>query len=127
MASLNMQNLPNELVAHILSFLDSESDLQRRIYLDPAKLNRPVSSGPNTPLKNASLVCCLWRSSVIKILFRYVVWPFWRFYKPVAQDVASQIEVLNFIRRNNLSSSVENFTILIDLPLGSGQNRYPDG
>ncbi|CVK92461.1 uncharacterized protein FMAN_07357 [Fusarium mangiferae] len=127
MASLNMQNLPNELVAHILSFLDSESHLQRRIYLDPAKLTRPVSSAPNTPLKNASLVCRLWRISVMKLLFRYVVWPLWRFYKPVVQDIASQIELLDFIRRNNLSSSVDHFTILIDLPLGSGQNRYPDG
>lgn len=124
--SLTMQNLPNELIAHILSFLDSEPDLQRRIYQDPAKLSRPVSSGPDTPLKNASLVCRLWRTSVITSLFRYVVWSFWRFYKPVAQDIASEIEVLSFIRRNNLASIVESFTILIDIPRGSGQNRYAD-
>jgi hypothetical protein len=121
-----MQNLPNELVTHILSFLDSEADLQHRIYQDPAKLSRPVSSGTNTTLKNASLVCRLWRTSLIKPLFRHVVWSFWRFYKPVAQDIASEIEVLSFLRRNNLSSTVESFTILVDLPRGSGQNRYAD-
>ncbi|KAL4725438.1 hypothetical protein ACLX1H_007587 [Fusarium chlamydosporum] len=124
--ALTMHNLPNELVAHILSFLDSEADLQRRIYQDPAKLTRPVSSGPDTPLKNASLVCRLWRTSVIKFLFRHVVWSFWRFYKPVTQDIASKIEILSFIRRNNLSPTVESFTILIDIPRGSGQNRYAD-
>lgn len=121
-----MHNLPNELVAHILSFLDSEADLQRRIYQDPAKLTRPVSSGPDTPLKNASLVCRLWRTSVMKFLFRHVVWSFWRFYKPVTQDIASEIEILSFIRRNNLSPTIESFTILIDIPRGSGQNRYAD-
>ncbi|KAF4445729.1 hypothetical protein F53441_10571 [Fusarium austroafricanum] len=60
------------------------------------------------------------------MLFRHVVWPFWRFYKPVAQDIVSQIEVLDFIRRNNLSPFVEGFTIIIDIPRGPGQNRHPD-
>ncbi|KAJ4267723.1 hypothetical protein NW762_003838 [Fusarium torreyae] len=122
-----MHNLPNELVSHILSFLDSESNLQSRIYQDPAKLSRPIKSGPNTPLKNASLVCRLWRRSVLSFLFRHVVWSFARFYKPVVHDIASEIEVLDFLRRNNLSSIVESFTILIDLPRGSGPNRYADG
>ncbi|RGP65595.1 hypothetical protein FSPOR_7223 [Fusarium sporotrichioides] len=122
-----MQNLPNELVTHILTFIDPEADLQRRIYHDPAKLSRPVSSGPNTPLKNASLVCRLWRTSLIKPLFRHVVWSFWRFRKPVAQDIVSEIEVLSFIRRNNLSSTVESFTILADAPRVPGQNAYAGG
>ncbi|KAF5022396.1 hypothetical protein F66182_5536 [Fusarium sp. NRRL 66182] len=121
-----MQHLPNELIVHILGFLDSDSDLQIRIYQDPAKLTRPIQSGSNTPLKNASLVCRLWRRSVLGLLFRHVVWSFWRFYKPVAQDIASEIEVLSFLRRNGLSSIVKSFTILIDLPRGSGENRYAD-
>ncbi|KAM0343141.1 hypothetical protein ACHAPU_008890 [Fusarium lateritium] len=126
MSSPTMQNLPNELIAHILNFLDSESDLQSRIYQDPAKISRPVSSGPNTPLKNASLVCRLWRTSTINSLFRHIVWPFWRFNKPVTQDIASRIDVLDFIRRNHLSTTIETFTIIIDIPRGSGQNRYSD-
>ncbi|KAF5658420.1 hypothetical protein FHETE_9896 [Fusarium heterosporum] len=121
-----MQNLPNELIAHILNFLDSESDLQTRIYQDPAKMSRPVSSGPKTPLKNASLVCRLWRTSTINSLFRHIVWPFQRFNKPVTQDIASRIDVLDFIRRNDLSKIVETFAIIIDTPRGSGQNRYSD-
>ncbi|KAG8677294.1 hypothetical protein FPOAC2_03417 [Fusarium poae] len=121
-----MHNLPVELVNHILTFIDPEADLQSRIYQDPAKLSRPVSSGPNTPLKNASLVCRLWRTSLIKPLFRHVVWSFWRFFKPTTQDIVSEIEVLSFIRRNNLSSTVESFTILIDVPKKSGEIQDPD-
>ncbi|KAH7261931.1 hypothetical protein BKA59DRAFT_6905 [Fusarium tricinctum] len=121
-----MKNLPNELIAHILSFLDSESDLQTRVYQDPAKIARPISSGTTTPLKNASLVCSLWRTYVINYLFRHIVWPFRRFHKPVIQDIASEIDILDFIRRNNLAPIVETFTILIDTPRGSGQNRYAD-
>ncbi|KAF5245702.1 hypothetical protein FAUST_1686 [Fusarium austroamericanum] len=122
-----MQNLPNELVTHILTFIDPEADLQHRIYQDPAKLSRPVSSGPSTSLKNASLVCRLWRNSLIKPLFRHVVWSFWCFNKPTTQDIVSEIEVLSFIRRNNLASTVESFTILVDAPRRSGQDRYADG
>ncbi|KAM0239809.1 hypothetical protein ACHAPO_002783 [Fusarium lateritium] len=124
--NLTMHNLPVELVTHILTFIDPKADLQSRIYQDPAKLSRPVSSGPNTPLKNASLVCRLWRTSLLKPLFRHVVWSFWRFYKPITQDIVSEIQVLSFIRRNNLSSTVESFTILVDVPLKSGQIQDAD-
>ncbi|KAM5352570.1 hypothetical protein ACJ41O_005292 [Fusarium nematophilum] len=124
-----MHNLPNELIAHILSFLDSSSSLQRRLYQDPAKISRPVQSAEVTPLKNASLVCHLWRRSVLNLLFRHVVWAFQRFYKPPGErgDLVSQIEVLDFLRRNNLSKHVESFAIFIDPPRGAGDQRYADG
>ncbi|KAJ3521869.1 hypothetical protein NM208_g13100 [Fusarium decemcellulare] len=122
-----MHHLPNELIAHILRFLDSDSNLHQRLYEDPVKLSRPVHSSPNTPLKNASLVCHLWRRTVLNFLFRHVVWSFQRFYKPEGDDIPSQIEVLDFLRRNGLSRNVKSFTIFIDLPRGSGQNRYADG
>ncbi|KAF4981615.1 hypothetical protein FZEAL_2627 [Fusarium zealandicum] len=122
-----MDRLPNELIAHILSFLDSGSTTDRALYEDPATMSRPVQSGIRTPLKNASLVCRCWRSSVLNLLFRHVFWSFQRFYKPAGNDIASQIEVLDFLRRKGLSKHVDSLTIFIDPPSGSGQNRYADG
>lgn len=122
-----MQHLPNELIAHILSYLDSDSSLERGLYRDPSKISRPVHSGKDTPLKNASLVCRTWRRSVTHLLFRHVVWCFHRFYKPTCQDIVAGIDVLDFLRRSGVSKHVESFTIFIDIPRGSGQHRYADG
>lgn len=130
-ASPFIERLPNELLVHILGFLDSPSNIQGKLCADPTKISRPVDSGIDkgidTPIKNASLVCHLWRRSGLQLLFRHVVWSFQRFYKPADGDIASHIEVLDFLQRNGLSKDVESFTILIDPPKGMGYSRYADG
>ncbi|KAH7114055.1 hypothetical protein EDB81DRAFT_920955 [Dactylonectria macrodidyma] len=122
-----IQRLPNELLVQIFSFLHSPSNLQERLREDTVKIARPIDARTDAPIKNASLVCRLWRQSVLQFLFRYVVWSFQRFYKPKSGDIASQIQILDFVKHNGLSRVVESFTILMDPPKEAGGFRYPDG
>ncbi|KAH6952492.1 hypothetical protein BKA56DRAFT_625608 [Ilyonectria sp. MPI-CAGE-AT-0026] len=122
-----IQRLPNELLVQIFSFLDSPSNLQERLREDTVKIARPIDARTDAPIKNASLVCRLWRQSVLQFLFRYVVWSFQRFYKPKSGDIASQIQILDFLKHNGLSRDVESFTILMDPPKEAGGFRYADG
>ncbi|KAF7561283.1 hypothetical protein G7046_g2861 [Stylonectria norvegica] len=120
-------NLPNELITHILSFLDSPSFIAERLREDPAKIYQPPHTACETPIKDASLVCHLWRRSILPLLFRHALWSFQRFCKPAGDDVASQIEILAFLHRNGISQHVESFTIIIDPPRETGGTRYADG
>ncbi|KAI5467184.1 hypothetical protein BGZ63DRAFT_19753 [Mariannaea sp. PMI_226] len=122
-----IQRLPNELLIHLLTFLDSSGKTQESLRQDPEKLTRPVHSADNLHLKSASLVCRLWRQSVLPLLFRNVVWSLQRFHKPKGFDIASQIPVLEFLHRNDLSKHVESFTLFIDPPKETGGSRHSDG
>ncbi|KAH6891424.1 hypothetical protein B0T10DRAFT_312092 [Thelonectria olida] len=122
-----INRLPNELLVHILTFLDSPSPLQEALKGDPDNISRPLQFDSCLPLKTASLVCRLWRRSLLQLLFRHVVWSFQRVYKPESIDIASQIPLLEFLRRNGLSKDAESFTLLIDPPKASGGSSHSDG
>lgn len=115
-----INRLPNELLVHILSFLDSPSPLQARLNDDPELISRPLQVDSGLPLKTASLVCRLWRRSLLQLLFRHVVWSFRRLQKPDtnngSNDVASATPLLAFLARNGLDMDVESLTLFIDPP-----------
>ena len=124
MAPSTIQSLPNELLAHILGYLDAPSYFEPRLRDDPDKLvpeaGKLPEEAPGKDLKNASLVCRLWRRSVLPLLFRYVAWSFSSLAKPAAADpeaaAASEIEIefLAFLHSEGLARTVESLTIIIN-------------
>ncbi|KAI6351066.1 hypothetical protein MCOR25_010174 [Pyricularia grisea] len=112
----SLSDLPNELLSHILRFLDSRPLSERRLhdvtppYAEHGHVDHPA-------LKNCSLVNRRWRAAVLPLLFRHVQWP-------VAHDVllgleddgdpVASIPTLDFIRSHNLQYHVRTFSMLVE-------------
>lgn len=114
---ISLDHLPNELLSHILNFLDSPSPLHHKSHQDPLRIPRPVRESTRTPIKNASLVCHLWRRSILPLLFRHVQWCFRRLHRH------SRIDLLEFLGRESVSHHVESLVLLVDVP----NFRFADG
>ncbi|KAL6863986.1 hypothetical protein J3F83DRAFT_744195 [Trichoderma novae-zelandiae] len=127
MASRRMaiSQLPNELIAYILNFLDTPSDFEERLYDDPALIPGPNHSGCSSDpsrgsIKTASLVCRLWRRCTLPLLFRNVIWRFQHIIRPPpGQDPLTTVEGLEFLRflvHTGLGQCVQSLTVIIDYP-----------
>ncbi|KAM5344234.1 hypothetical protein ACJ41O_012771 [Fusarium nematophilum] len=123
-------SLPNEILAHIFSNLDSPSTLEERdFYNEPLKLvkkallSRELPSlrndfYPNNPIKSASVVCKSWRRVILPTLFRHVLWCTRCIEKPAEQgDGDSGLPFLDFLLRNGLATAVKSVTILLHYKL----------
>lgn len=121
MAPLGLTRLPAEIIIQIFGYLETSSTAEDRLRCDPEYRHRDFVKKyrSDSRLKAASLVCRQWRHCIVPLLFTHVIWTFDRFFKPPI-DVASNIEVLAFLRRNHLSRYVEHFIILIKPPPGHG-------
>lgn len=137
-----LENLPNELIAHILSFLDSSSVLEPLFcdnaaeFLDEyyAARSAPDIGGEGsyqcrTHLKSTSRVSRRWRQATLPHLFRHVIWTFERLEQPdVESDDGTRFELprrlpqdklpdlLQFLRSNNLASYVDGLTVYVPYP-----------
>src|SRR3569833_4676970 len=66
-----IDRLPVEILAHVLSFLDSPSPSDLRLHDQPSK---EMLESSDTNLKNTSLESRRWRSTALSLLFRHVIW-----------------------------------------------------
>lgn len=66
---LNINDMPNELLHHIFSYLDTPSTIPDFVKKEP----KPALLRSDTPdLKNASLVCGKWRPFTMPLLFKHL-------------------------------------------------------
>ncbi|TLS20945.1 uncharacterized protein PpBr36_10673 [Pyricularia pennisetigena] len=112
----SLSELPNELLSHILGFLDSRPLSESRLHdvTPPYGKHGRVDSAA---LKSCSLVNRRWRAAVLPLLFRHVQWPVAREVLLGLEDdgdpVAS-IPTLDFIRSHNLQYHVRTFSMLVE-------------
>ncbi|RFU78427.1 f-box domain-containing [Trichoderma arundinaceum] len=139
MARMTISQLPNELLAYILDFLDVPSVFEQHQYDDPANIPDPVAAEDKPAddamcvsdhrdafrgtIKSASLVCHLWRRCVLPLLFRNAVWRFQNITRPFEwQDPLSTVAELEFLRffiRAGLTRDVKSLTVIIDYPVSA--------
>jgi F-box-like len=115
MAPTTVHDLPNEILAQVFAHLDAPAPSESRLHDQPSP--SMLSSEART-LKDTSLVCKRWRGAVLPLLFRNVIWAFNRLqlielaeYKDA--DVAEHIDVLAFLRRNEITSYVQSLSLII--------------
>ncbi|KAI9167784.1 hypothetical protein HJFPF1_03921 [Paramyrothecium foliicola] len=121
-----IDKVPNELLCHILGFLDPPIDWDQKLRGDPHIIYEETIAEPaktaNCALKNASLVCRAWHEITEPLLFRHVVWTFERQEAPdptpderdgVRSD---ELGFLAFLLSRNLTRVVESLTVVIPFP-----------
>jgi hypothetical protein len=141
-----LQYLPNELITHILSYLDTPSVLEplfrenAATFLDEYyEARMPDISSDNSdgesesnenrpykycaPLKAASCINRRWRHATLPYLFRYAIWTFKRLEQPDVDDEAASgvaeeqlPEFLRFLRNNDLGRCMDGLTIHVKYP-----------
>src|SRR4051812_19034102 len=120
----SIDDLPTELLAEIISFLDGPAPSEDRLRDQPIKgfLNSEVRD-----VKAASLVCKRWRATSLSILYRHVLWPLDRWDLLLAEqeeDPASAMPFVKFLRDNHLGGAVRSLTMIVgDSSLGFYSRR----
>jgi hypothetical protein len=112
-----INDLPNELLTHIISFLDVPGPSISHLHDQPSSDLLCLDSR-RTCLKNTSLVSKLWRVVSVPLLFRHLVWRLdaWdlaKLYKGLQMDV--QPPPLQFLLDRNLGRErVDTFAVVFD-------------
>jgi hypothetical protein len=106
---------PPELLRQIFGLVDGPAPSDHRLNDQP---DRDMLRSPDCPLKDISLVSKRWRTVVLPVLFRNVVWSLEGCGDLLAKpnedaDPIDQIPILAFLRANDLSRHVRSFTIMI--------------
>lgn len=121
--------LPVELLLQIFSFVDNSSPApsDHRLHDQPSgDLLRQPDAPTLQPLKSISLVSSTWRSTVLPLLFRNVVWYVDRLDLDLAQAQAqaAAIPLLVYLRDTRLSPYVQSVTLVVsDKTSSRNRNR----
>ncbi|XXH04080.1 hypothetical protein Hte_010491 [Hypoxylon texense] len=107
-----MDRVPPEILLHIFEFLDGTAPSQARLHDQPRDDMLNAEDQLSLGLKNASLVCKVWRVLVLPSLFRHILW------KPKMSSLRAftlnPIPLLRFLEDNKLDRSVTTFTLVVD-------------
>ncbi|KAF9880642.1 F-box domain-containing protein [Colletotrichum karsti] len=119
--ALTINNLPNEILAQVFTHLDRPAPSDSRLHDQPSSL---MLQNPffDRDLKTVSVVNKRWRGAVLPLLFRHIVWTFDRFELPLMEetgDPASAIDLLSFLRDNNLTNYVNTLVMFAEDAMGS--------
>lgn len=114
-ASLTINTLPAELLAHIFTFIAQHAPSDLRLHDQPNADMLRVSDSHSHHLKIVSLVNRQWRATVLPLLFRNVIWYLDRLdLMRMEQSMSSYaVPLLTFIRDNNLKPYVKSLTLVI--------------
>ncbi|KAL0942892.1 F-box domain-containing protein [Colletotrichum truncatum] len=116
-----INDLPNEILAHIFTYLDRPAPSDSKLHDQPSSLMLQ-NIFFDRDLKSVSVVSKRWRGAVLPLLFRHVIWTFDRFELPLIEetgDPASAIDILSFLRTNNLTNYVNTLTMFVEDAMGS--------
>ncbi|KAL3300761.1 F-box domain-containing protein [Colletotrichum asianum] len=118
--AVTIDDLPNEILAQIFTYLDRPAPSDSKLHDQPSSL---MLQNPffDRDLKNVSVVTKLWRAAVLPLLFRHVIWTIDRFELPLIEetrDPAATIDFLRFLRDNNLTNYVTTVTMFVEDALG---------
>ncbi|KAJ4396104.1 hypothetical protein N0V93_000321 [Gnomoniopsis smithogilvyi] len=123
-ASLTIDSLPAELLAHIFAFLAEHAPSDLRLHDQPDADMLRVADPRSHYLKTVSLVNRQWRATVLPLLFRNAVWYLDRLdLMRIEQSMSpSAVPLLTFIKDNNLMPYVKSLTLVIASahPVGNG-------
>lgn len=136
--------LPVELLVHVFSFLDGPAPSDLRLHDQPHADMLRTDGAQSQPLKSVSLVSWRWRTAVLPLLFRNVIWCFDRFDLMHAdhlrelnssndnQDgrraaLQEAIPLLSFIRDYNLTSYVRTLTLVVQSTRTTRNGDHGDG
>ncbi|KAL8334454.1 hypothetical protein RB598_008958 [Gaeumannomyces tritici] len=119
-----IEDLPNELLSHIFTFLDGPAapsdarlhDQPSARLFAPAAGDLPPPPQQQLPLKSASAVSRRWRAISLPVLFRHVVWPVDRWELLLVEQEADRVAavpLLDFVRTNGLGPSVLTLTMVV--------------
>lgn len=105
-----ISTLPNEILSHVLSFLDAPRDLSEGL-LDEPCFDLTVSTIAN--LKAASCVSKQWRQAAFPMLFKHL-----HFIVPEPKDTPLALNdqirpFLEFAESNSLRSIIESFVLIV--------------
>ncbi|KAL8366377.1 hypothetical protein RB595_004920 [Gaeumannomyces hyphopodioides] len=121
----SIEDLPNELLSHIFTFLDgpaAPSDARlhdqpsTRLFGPAAGDLPPPQQQRALPLKSASAVSRRWRAVSLPVLFRHVVWPVDRWELLLVEqepDHVAAVPLLDFIRTHGVGPSVLTLTMVV--------------
>ncbi|KAF6827176.1 F-box domain-containing protein [Colletotrichum plurivorum] len=118
--ALTVDDLPNEILAQVFSYLDRPAPSDSKLHDQPSSIMLQ-NLFFERDLKTTSTICRRWRAVVLPLLFRHVVWTFDRFELPLMEetgDPASAIDLLTFLRENNLFSYVKTLTMFVEDAMG---------
>jgi hypothetical protein len=103
-----INTLPNEILSHILSYLDAPRDLSAGL-LDEPRFDLTQSKVSN--LKAASCVSKQWRQVVFPMLFKHPQFVEDQDYQPMLDGQIKPF--LEFARSNSLDTIIESFTLVV--------------
>ncbi|TEA18554.1 hypothetical protein C8034_v010934 [Colletotrichum sidae] len=112
---LTIGDLPNEILAQVFTHLDRPAPSDSRLHDQPSSLMLQ-NIFFDRDLKTTSTICKRWRGAVLPLLFRHVLWTFDRFELSLMEetgDPTSAIDLLVFLRANNLTNYVTTLTIVV--------------
>jgi hypothetical protein len=113
MVPIMIEDLPNEILFQVLSYLDHPAPSDTRLHDQPSAT---MLASEITPLKDTAWVCKRWRALLLPLLYQHIVWSFdpWDLLQLENQsDIPSAIGVLALLRRNSLTSYVQSFTMIV--------------
>lgn len=108
--------LPNELLAHVFTYLDQEAPTSW-LFDQPAA---QMFDTPPCDLKEASLVSWHWRFVARPLLFRHIIWRVNDLSVPLRRGARVVIELesfLSFLRNEDLAHFVDTFTLVSGLDM----------
>jgi hypothetical protein len=112
---ISINNLPNEILSHILSFLDvSPPSAATSVLLEEPHFG--ITQADDAPLKAASCVTRRWRSAAIPLLFKHAQFRSREDPSRFPQiTLLEQIKpFLEFITKHNLGKAIPTFTLIIE-------------
>lgn len=117
-----INTLPNEILSHILSYLDAPRDLSAGL-LDEPRFDLTQSKVAN--LKATSCVSKQWRQVVFPMLFKHPQFVEDQDYQPMLDRQIKPF--LEFARSNSLGTIIESFTLVVkDAKVYSKGKNPPD-
>lgn len=127
-ARTSIEALPNELLSHILSFLD----LRNPSSSDSVLREEPsfeITSSENATLKACSAISKRWREATIPLLFRHAQFTVEepKSRRPILTDLIQPF--YEFVRNNQLGRSIETFVLLVhnkQIASKEGEDRFSD-